>query len=131
MSEGLIGIDRAAVYYAAPDNDMDRYRQMAVEYRQVCTKRPFVKRCDLAFMIGARQFSVNPNDLRRSERGGGRPTWLVETRQKLMAFARIVSEGESGPPNSWKGIGRTFNRHHASVIHAAHKYGAEIAAIIS
>ncbi len=133
MSDALYAVETPHVilnHFFIDDLDFERYRAMARDYHLTCSKRPFVKRCDLAFMIGARQFHVAPDDLRQCEPGGGRMTPLVETRQKLMAFARIVSERDD-IVNSWKKIGKVFNRSHSTVIHAAHKYGEVIAAALA
>lgn len=128
---GLMMIEAVPLVVALLDEvEAAVFRQMAQDYHQACRQRPLDSRTLLALRIGARQFAVKPEALRRPERGGGRPTHLVETRQKLMAFTRVVSL-HSDAVNEWKKIGLAFNRSHATVIHAAHKYGGQITAALS
>ena len=103
--------------------DLAVYRYLADEYRQACGDRPYDSHAHIALQIGARVFNVPVSALRSAKRGEQQ---LCETRQQLMAFTRIVSVAHP-QPNSWKSIGRAFNRHHATVIHATHKHGDIIA----
>lgn len=115
----------AVSFLIADDIETARYRAMADDYRRACASRPGMKHCTIAFMVGAKAFGISAAALLSDDKKRG----LCADRQKLMAFSRIVSVG-TPVVNPWKGIGRAFMRHHATVIHATHKYGAQIAAAI-
>jgi chromosomal replication initiation ATPase DnaA len=100
--------------------DLEIYRHLADEYHRACGLRPYDNHCLIALQIGARVFNVPVPDLQQPKRG---LPHICDTRQKLMAFARLVDERS----NSYKSIGRAFKRNHATVIHATHKHRDVIA----
>jgi len=114
--------------YMPTDEEIERYGKMRDDYVRTCKAEPFINRCALALSIGARSFGVSIADL-QAARDQLKPL-LTENRQKLMAFSRIVSVATAKRPNSWKGIAKTFNRKHPTVINATQKYGAQIAAAL-
>lgn len=114
-----------APYLIVSDSESVRYREMRAEYRRACERRPFLNHCVIAFMVGAKAFEI-PVDLLQSQL---KTREIAEPRHKLMAFCRVVSVG-TPTLNSFKGIARAFHRHHATVIHANHKYGGQIAEAI-
>lgn len=108
-------------------SDIEHFARAGHEYHQVCAMRPFVHRCQLAMSLCSRIFGIPIEDIKaQAPRQIGRAPAIVEMRQKWMAFARVVSL-DSDVVNSWKRIGHAFDRHHATVIHATHKYGDQIA----
>lgn len=114
--------------YVPTDDEMTLFCGMRDEYARRCQAEPFANRCRIAFAVGARAFGIPPVVL-QATRDQKMPT-LVEDRQMLMAFSRIVSlqVHPRSAPNPWKGIGRMFCRTHPCVMHATQKYGQKIAA---
>lgn len=112
--------------YFPTDEEIDRFCTMRDDYARKCKAEPFTSRCVIALSVGSRAFRI-PIPLLQSARDQRQPQ-LVEDRQKLMAFSRVISLLHPQTPNTWKGIARAFNRKHPCVINAAHKFGAKIAA---
>lgn len=118
-----------AVYYPTPA-DAERYQSARDNYVRALTRvRNPVSRVPLAVKAGATAFMVpvevlqGPRDQRDIE--------ISETRQKLMAFVRIVSFAvHPDRPNPFKQIAAAFNRKHPCIIHATHKYGSEVTAAL-
>ena len=106
--------------------DIERYNEMREDYLERCVKLPTMNRCQIALLVCSYQFEIPVEHL--TAPGRGRPE-LAEIRQKMMAFSRVVSLG-TPRLNTWKGIGRAFQRRHSTVIHATQKYGAQIAAAL-
>ncbi len=106
--------------------DIERYCEMREDYLERCVKLPAMNRCQIALLVCAYGFEIPIEHLTAPGRGTHD---MAETRQKLMAFSRIVSLG-TPKLNTWKGIGRAFMRRHSTVIHATQKYGAQIAAAL-
>jgi chromosomal replication initiation ATPase DnaA len=107
-------------------DDNDIYRQMKDEYLVACEQQPFVNHCILAMIAGAKTYKVSVAKLQSRDRHRE----MTEIRQKVMAFARVVSITYETRPNSWKGIGRAFKRHHQTVMHSERKFGPEIRSAI-
>lgn len=99
-----------------------RLRAANEAFRQERLARPAERACISAFHVGARVFEVPVAELRAYCRNPE----IAEIRQQLMAFCRVVG----GSSNSLKGIGRCFNRHHATVLYATRKYGGVVGRII-
>lgn len=130
-------------FYLPTEDEIEKYGTMRDEYIRKCRVEPANNRCKVALAVGSRVFGV-PIPMLQAARDCGadllyalaadearqRQTSLTETRQKLMAFSRVVSIGRQKEPNSWKAIGRAFNRSHCTVIHATQKYGGQIAAAL-
>jgi hypothetical protein len=114
--------------YLPTDDEIALFCGMRDEYARRCRAEPFTNRCSIAMVVGARAFSIPPTVLKatRDQKQPG----LVESRQMLMAFSRIVSlqVHPETAPNPWKGIARVFCRTHPCVMHATHKFGQKIAA---
>lgn len=106
--------------------DIERYCEMRDDYFERCLKLPTMNRYQLVLIVCAYGFDLPIEHLTAHDRGR---TELVEIRQKMMAFSRVVSLG-TPKLNTWKGIGRAFKRRHSTVIHATQKYGPEIAAAL-
>lgn len=111
--------------YLLNDEEAQRFLRMAIDYHNRCHIEPFLNRCVLALMVCAKGYEL-PIPLVQSHAG---QTKIGEDRQKMMAFSRVISL-KAPCPNSWKGIARVFHRAHPTVIHATHKYGGRIAAIL-
>jgi chromosomal replication initiation ATPase DnaA len=107
------------------DIEEECFRTMATKYWETCATRRGFDRCQIALRVGAKGLDISIDSLHERRRCKA----LVEPRQKLMAFSRIVSL-ETDIVNSWKGIGRAFKRDHATVIHATHKYGDQISSAL-
>lgn len=106
--------------------DIERYCEMREDYLERCSKLPTMSRYQVALMVCAYGFDMPLKELWAHDR---KSTDLVEIRQKMMAFSRIVSLG-TPKLNTWKGIGQAFKRRHSTVIHATQKFGAQIAAAL-
>lgn len=115
----------------APE-DVALYGFMRDDYAKALKRiRNPISRTPLAVKIGAEAFGIPVEILKepRNHKKAGRE--IVETRQKLMAFARVVSFAvHPDRPNPFKQIAAAFNRKHSCIIHATHKYGSEIAAAL-
>lgn len=111
--------------YLPTDDEVRRYGAMRQDYERRYRSFPAANRSVMAIAVGARAFGLSVVDV-QAERNQRQPD-ISHKRQCLMAFARVVSVG-SPIPNSWASIARAVNRSHAAVIHATHKYGAQIAA---
>lgn len=90
---------------------------MTEQYRLLCIKRRFVKRQTAAFTICAQAFpdldlKIHPNTVR-----------MVEIRQQLMVFCRVILAGIEPQANSWQAIARMFNCRHGTVINAYRIFG--------
>lgn len=107
--------------------DVRLYCDMRDEYLARCARTPQWSRCALAFLVCVDSFDLTADQITAHDRHS---RGLVETRQKMMAFCRVVSLGNCKPPNTWQGIARQFRRTHSTVIHATQKYGALIAAAL-
>lgn len=90
----------------------DRIRSLTEQYRMALKARPFANRIQLALTLGTRIFDVDTAMLRGPKRK------YSEARQQLMTFVYVASEDG----HNFKAIGRAFNRHHATVMHAVRKY---------
>lgn len=99
--------------------EIQRYKDMAIEYRLALIRRPYLNRCQLALMVGARAFRIDVDLLQKASRGE-----LSATRHKLMAFSRIISPAPERNP--WKRIATAFHCHHSTVVYATHKYSDRI-----
>ena len=122
------GIQQAA-YHPTPA-DAERYLSARENYVRALKRiRNPISRVPLAVRAGATAFMVpvevlqGPRDQKDIE--------VSETRQKLMAFVRVVSLSvHPERPNPFKQIAAAFNRKHPCIIHATYKYGSEITAAL-
>lgn len=111
--------------YLPTDDEVRQYGAMREDYERRCRANPAANRSAMAVGVAARAFGLSVTDV-QADRDQRQPD-ISHKRQCLMAFARVVSI--SAPHrNSWASIARAVNRSHAAVIHATHKYGAQIAA---
>ncbi|WP_439372955.1 helix-turn-helix domain-containing protein [Bradyrhizobium sp. DASA03120] len=91
--------------------DADRYRRMLAEFRAVTGSRPYLNHCTIACTVGAQHFGVTDADLQtRPNRD------IVATRQKIMAFTRVVTGA------GYHQIARVFNIDHSAVIRACERH---------
>jgi hypothetical protein len=92
--------------------DVPRYIEMAREFHRICAARPFLNHCIVARDVGARAFQISNDQLLARSREGDQ----TETRQKIMAFACVVTGA------SFRQVGATFERDHSAVSYACDKY---------
>ena len=91
--------------------DADRYRRMLAEFKAVTAARPYLNHCTIACAVGAQHFGVTVADLQtRPNRD------IVTTRQKIMAFTRVVTGA------GYHQIARIFNIDHSAVIRACERH---------
>ncbi len=114
---------RARIVTAIDSRTRLRLREAAKAYGRACALRPGDNRCQLAFTAGVASFGYSIGRLQSDDR----ETDLTRVRQQLMAFCRVISPK---PRHSFEVIGRLFHRHHATVMHAAAKYGDAIEQVI-
>lgn len=100
--------------------DIRRIQELAALYDLTCEARPLVNRIVLVRNLGIRIFNLDFTSFMQPVRlWAGRPCRAHETpRHYLMAFAYVVGDGK----HHFITIGQHFNRSHASVMHAVHKY---------
>jgi len=112
LSEELPGCSAPA----APVDDRDLYRLMALRYFDCCRKTPASKRCLVAARVAAEQLGFAVDDLRvRSRRRK-----IALPRQKAMAFVRVITGA------SHKEVGAIFDRSLATCFDAEKKFGYAI-----
>lgn len=97
--------------------EIRRFQVMAEQYRLACQQRPFVNRALLAMNIGHAVLNIPAKSRRKAH---------VEARQRIIAFTYVIGGGK----HSYCLIGRVFDLHHATVMHAVHKYEAAIREIL-
>jgi hypothetical protein len=108
--------------------EIERLRHMANDYARVVHRKPFANHCIMAFEVCVHAVELPAEILRAKDRGN--PPLCV-LRQQMMAFSRVVSLRDTTRINSWKGLGRAFNRTHAAVMAATKKYGPAIEEVLA
>lgn len=104
--------------------EIEMFSEMRADYLERCEKLPTMSRYSVLLLVCAHALDWSVDHLISYDRR--RDVEMVEARQKMMAFCRVVSLG-TPQINTWKGIAATFRRSHSTVIHATRKYGELIA----
>ncbi len=108
---------------SASVGDATRFRWIEREFARIVGPRPFIKQLPVVLALGAMAFGVPVGELLHSRKYS-----ITHSRQKLMAFARIVLPRDRC---STYEIGRAFQRDHSTVFFACEKYGAGIAGLLN